>query len=322
MLKTAEFISPNHPDKICDRISDAILDYCLLKDKYSRVAIETMGGHNKVYLTGEISSNFNLDFNIIEEIVYRISNIKDVSINIEKQSNFIAQGVDSGGAGDQGIANGYACRDNEEFMPQELYLARNLCKFIYNKYPYDGKTQITINENKKIVSLIASFQNTSKDKLKELIDSWLVNKNVSENIEIFLNPAGDWTLGGFDADTGLTGRKIVCDNYGPNVPVGGGAFSGKDATKVDRSGAYIARKIALDILKENKNFNEVFVQLAYSIGIKNPISITCFVDKKEILSPEINLSISDVIERLKLREPIFEKVSQWGSFGNGFIWDN
>ena len=105
-------------------------------------------------------------------------------------------------------------------------------------------------------------------------------------------------------------------------PVGGGAFSGKDATKVDRSGAYIARKIALDILKENKNFNEVFVQLAYSIGIKNPISITCFVDKKEILSPEINLSISDVIERLKLREPIFEKVSQWGSFGNGFIWDN
>ena len=136
----------------------------------------------------------------------------------EKQSNFIAQGVDSGGAGDQGIANGYACRDNEEFMPQELYLARNLCKFIYNKYPYDGKTQITINENKKIVSLIASFQNTSKDKLKELIDSWLVNKNVSENIEIFLNPAGDWTLGGFDADTGLTGRKIVCDNYGPNVP--------------------------------------------------------------------------------------------------------
>lgn len=321
MLKTAEFISPKHPDKICDRISDAILDYCLSNDKFSKVAIETMGGHNKVYVTGEISCNFNLDYKKINEIVYRISNIKDIFLNIEKQSSFIAQGVDIGGAGDQGIANGYACIDNEELIPQELYLARSLCKYIYKYKPYDGKTQITIDDNKNIVSLISSFQNTKKEELKELVDKWLIDKKVSKDLEIFLNPAGDWSIGGFDADTGLTGRKIICDNYGPNIPVGGGAFSGKDATKVDRSGAYIARRIAIDILKSNKKYKEVFIQLAYSIGIKTPISITCFVDKKEIKYKEIDLSVNGVIEKLKLRDPIFEIVSQWGSFGNGFIWD-
>lgn len=321
MFKTAEFISPKHPDKMCDRISDAILDYCLLNDKYSRVAIETMGGHGNVYITGEISCNFNLDYKEIEKIIYRISDIKNIKINIDKQSNFIANGVDVGGAGDQGIANGYACRDNEEFIPQELYLARNLCKFIYKKYPHDGKTQITINKNKEIVSLVCSFQNAKKEDLKKLVDKWLINEKISKELEIFLNPAGDWSSGGFDADTGLTGRKIICDNYGPNIPVGGGAFSGKDATKVDRSGAYMARKIAIDILKNNKEYNEAFVQLAYSIGIKDPISITCFGNGKEIEYNGEKLSVTETIEKLKLREPIFEKVSQWGSFGNGFIWD-
>ena len=322
MLKTAEFITPNHPDKICDRISDAILDYCLSKDKFSRVALETMGGHNKVYLTGEISSNFDLDHDKMKEIVYRISKIKDISINIEKQSPFIANGVDSGGAGDQGIVNGYACLDNEEFMPQEIYLARKLCKFIYTKYPYDGKTQITIDENKKIVALIASFQNVSKQELKNLIDIWLNNEITVSNIKTFLNPAGDWNVGGFDADTGLTGRKIICDNYGPNIPVGGGAFSGKDATKIDRSGAYMARKIAIDILKnKDKDIKNVFVQLAYSIGVKDPIAITCFCNSIEILYPKLDLSTNKIIEDLKLRDPIFEKVAEWGSFGNKFFWD-
>ena len=324
MLKTAEFITPNHPDKICDRISDAILDYCLSNDKLSRVALETMGGHNKVYLTGEITSNFNLDYEKIKEIVFRISKIKDVSINIEKQSSFIASGVDSGGAGDQGIVNGYACLDNEEFMPQEIYLARKLCKFIYSKHPYDGKTQITIDENNYITALITSFQNVSRQELKELVDIWLINEKIAQNINIFLNPAGDWSLGGFDADTGLTGRKIICDSYGPNIPVGGGAFSGKDSTKIDRSGAYMARKIALDILKDkskNTDIKNVFVQLAYSIGVKDPVAITCFCNGKEIESPILDLSTRGIIEELKLREPIFEKVAEWGSFGNGFYWD-
>lgn len=323
MLKTAECVTPKHPDKICDQISDAILDACLKQDPNSRVAIETMGGHNLITITGELTTNAYVN---IPEIVRGIVGDKyGIQTNIVRQSPEISQGVDTGGAGDQGIIVGYACRDNEDMIPQELYLARSLAKYIYEECPYDGKTQITLDENNKINCIVASFQNANYDRLQELIRDWVfeIEENI-DNINIYTNPAGDWSLGGFDADTGLTGRKLAVDNYGPQIPIGGGAFSGKDATKVDRSGAYGARKLAVDLLK-SYNAKEVITKIAYSIGLAKPLMITAIVDGKEI---DIDNSIysgfepNNLIKDLKLKEPIFQKTAEWGHFGNGFIWDN
>jgi len=324
MLKTAECVTPKHPDKICDQISDAILDACLKQDKDSRVAIETMGGHNLITITGELTTNAYVNIpDIVREIVGEKYGIQT---NIVKQSPEISQGVDTGGAGDQGIMVGYACRENEDMIPMELYLARDLAKLIYNTYSKDGKTQITINENGEIVCVVASFCDAPSDILKDFINLWLYQKNTIEKVDVFCNPAGDWSQGGFDADTGLTGRKLAVDNYGPQIPIGGGAFSGKDASKVDRSGAYMARKIAVDYLKKFSDASEVIVKLAYSIGIAEPVMATALVKKLdkwfEIEVKGYELTPKGIIKFLKLKNPIYQKTAEWGHMGNGFIWDN
>ena len=314
MIRTAECITPKHPDKICDRISDAILDECLRQDPTSRVAVETMGGHGKVFVTGEVTTNAKLDIPSIVERVY--GEPIDVETNIVKQSNFIAQGVDTGGAGDQGIMVGYACNENPEYIPQELYLARQLCKRIYKLYPYDGKTQVTLDGG-EIKTIVASFQNAPKYALEQIITEWLDYK--VEGIEIHCNPAGDWTMGGFDADAGVTGRKLVVDNYGPRVPIGGGAFSGKDSSKVDRSAAYMARKIAVDTLKAN-DAEEVYVYLAYAIGYDKPVQATAIIDGVENNIEHFDLSPNGIVKTLGLQEPKFEKTAEWGHMGTEQLW--
>ena len=316
MIRTAEFVSPGHPDKICDRISDKILDTCLEQDPESRVAIETAGGHGLVHLTGEITTNAELDY---ESIVKEVSGIDKVTHNVVKQSNEIARGVDVGGAGDQGIMVGYACDENDEYVPQEYRLARSLCRYIYEKFSYDGKTQITTDKYKNITHIVASFQNVSKEELEQLVVEWLDYK--VDGITIHCNPAGDWTQGGFDADAGLTGRKLVVDNYGPRVPIGGGAFSGKDPSKVDRSAAYMARHIAVKELKK-QGLRECWVYLSYAIGEKEPLQSTA-TDGKRIwdISDKYPVYPNEIIDYLELKKPIYYETSQWGAYGNGFKWD-
>lgn len=319
-MKTSEAVTPNHPDKICDRISDKILDECLRQDKNSRVAVEAMGGHSKVTIMGELTTDAKID---IPKIVKKVTgdNYK-IEINITTQSNEIANGVDIGGAGDQGIMVGYACNENEAMVPHEIYLAKDLCKYIYDKHPVDGKTQITINDNKEIVDVVASFMTVSSDKLGKIVDEWIKDKKRTEDFRKHMNPAGDWFIGGFDADSGLTGRKIVVDGYGPQIPVGGGAFSGKDATKVDRSGAYMARKKAIELLKEN-DAEEVIVKVAYAIGKPEPVMLSAKIDGKliDLEDSKKEFTPKNIIEGLKLRRSIFEETAKWGPFGNGFIWD-
>lgn len=320
MLRTAEFVTPKHPDKMCDRIADAILDECLRQDQRSRCAVEVMGGHGIVTVTGEITSAAFVD---IPEIVHRIAGPIGVNVNIAKQSSEISAGVDDGGAGDQGIMVGYACAENEEMVPLEYFLARNLCKYLYTFHPVDGKTQITV-EDGKIVVAVASFCGVPTKLLRNEVEGWVgLQQSLDSQIVFHINPAGDWNVGGFDADTGLTGRKIAVDCYGPRVALGGGAFSGKDATKVDRSGAYVARSIAKKVLKMTEG-KEVYVYLAYAIGVKHPVQVTVIVDGKEMdayrefgnaLNPQ------EIIKGFDLKKPIYELTAEWGHFGNDFAWD-
>lgn len=311
MIKTAEFVSPGHPDKICDFIADSILDAYLMGDKDSRVAVEVMGGHNLITINGEVTSKTQID---IEKIVQNIVG-KDFKVitNIVVQSPQIALGVDNGGAGDQGIMKGYATNETKEFLPLEYVLARDLCEKIYAVYPYDGKTQVTVQGDKVLV-VVASFQNTKNDDLLKLV------RSIIQSEEYLINPAGEWTIGGFDGDTGLSGRKLVIDNYGPEVPIGGGSFSGKDYTKVDRSGAYMARRIAVDILEKDKNIKEVFVKLAYAIGKKDPVMAVSIIDGREEKILDYDLSPKGIREFLKLDEVKFVETSVWGHFGRNFTW--
>lgn len=310
-IKTAEFVSPSHPDKICDFIADSILDAYLKEDKNSRVAVEVMGGHNLITINGEITSSGNPDLeSLVKKIVGQNFEIK---INLVKQSLEICRGVDCGGAGDQGIMKGYATAETESMMPREYDLARNLCMKIYEKYPYDGKVQVTL-EDEKIKTVVVSFQNTKNIELLELVKSLISSE------EYLINQSGEWHVGGFDADTGLSGRKIVTDNYGPEIPIGGGSFSGKDYTKVDRSGAYIARKIAVDFVKAEKA-KEVFVKLAYCIGKPEPVMAVAVLDGKEEKITSYDLTPAGIKNLLKLDEIDFAETSKWGHFGRGFSWD-
>lgn len=317
MIRTAEFVSPRHPDKMCDRISDAILDLCLEQDPNSRVAVETMGGHGKVFITGEVTTEAKLNDGDIKRIVKQISNIDDVTIHLETQSPEISQGVDSGGAGDQGIMIGYACNENQEYVPQEYFLARNLNRYLYASYQTDGKTQITMNGNS--LRVVASFQGAPKEQLEKKCEKFFSQFPQYRIDALHCNPAGDWDIGGFSADAGLTGRKLAVDNYGPRVPLGGGAFSGKDASKVDRSAAYMARKIAVDILKE-KEAKEVIVQLAYAIGYNQPLQASALVDGEHQFVTGYDLSPNGIIEQLDLKQPIYERTANFGHFGCGFNW--
>ena len=319
MYRTAESVSPKHPDKLCDQISDAILDAYLAKDSNARVAAEACGGHGVVFVTGEITSSAeNID---IPAIVKRVAgNDIEVHTKIVKQSPEIAQGVDNGGAGDQGIMIGYACDETEELLPLEVVLARRLNQFIFQHFPYDGKTQITIAQDGSISSIVASFQNAPKDKLEKLVREFIEKNHLSGKLELHINPAGDWQQGGFDADTGLTGRKLIVDNYGPRIAIGGGCYSGKDPSKVDRSAAYMARKIAVDYLKKRKA-HEVLVRLAYAIGYAEPLEKTVIIDGKAEEITGYDLTPRGLISFLNLKRPIYEKSARWGHYGEGFDWD-
>ena len=318
--RTAESVSPKHPDKLCDRISDAVLDAHLSQDPDARVAVDVAGGHGVVFVTGEVTSRAK-KVNIAS-IVERIAGKVELIENIAAQSPEIAQGVDNGGAGDQGIMVGYACRETPELLPLEVVLSRSLNQFLYRKWPYDGKTQVTIR-NGQIVSLVASFQHAPKDELTRAVKKWLSAREsmIDTPPILYINPAGDWNIGGFDADAGLTGRKLAVDNYGPRIPVGGGAFSGKDPSKVDRSAAYMARRIAVDYLRQSPEVNEVFVRLAYAIGIAEPLEATVTVDGTPQEVVGYDLTPRGIIEALNLRQPIYEKTAEYGHFGHGFAWE-
>ncbi len=316
MKKTSEFVSPKHPDKISDFIADSILDAYLENDKESRAAIEVMGGHNLITINGEVTSKSAPDIEkLVKEIVGQ--NYK-IIINIALQSPQIAGGVDKGGAGDQGIMKGYATNETPEYLPLEYVLARNLCQKIFAVYPYDGKTQITI-ENGKVLTVVASFQNTKNSELLKLV------KEIIKADVYLINPAGEWTLGGFDADTGLSGRKLIIDNYGPQISIGGGSFSGKDATKVDRSGAYMARYVAKNLVASGHG-KEIFVSVAYAIGMAEPLMLEAVNEKGQDLSVIVRKNFDfkprAIIERLNLRNPIFRQTSISGHFGKeNFPWE-
>lgn len=319
--RTAEFVSPRHPDKICDQISDAILDAHLTQDPNARVAIDVAGGHGTVFVTGEVTSRA-LNVNVTD-IVHRLAGNVSVIERITVQSPEISRGVDKGGAGDQGIMVGYATSATEEYLPLEFVLARRLNQYLYSRWAYDGKTQITLKNN-EIASIVASFQLASSAELKKSVLNWIKNEPLarpSPDIELHINPSGDWNIGGFDADAGLTGRKLIVDNYGPRVPIGGGAFSGKDPSKVDRSAAYMARKVALDYLKK-ENAKEVYVYIAYAIGYDQPLETTVIVDGVEGRVKGYDLSPKGIIEFLDLKRPLYEKTARWGHFGHkDFNWE-
>lgn len=315
--RTAESVSPKHPDKICDQISDAILDAHLAEDPKARVAVDVAGGHGKVFVTGEVTSKAT-HVNV-EEIVKRIAGEIEVINHIAPQSLEIAGGVDTGGAGDQGIMVGYATDETEELLPLEVVLSRNLNQFLFKKWPYDGKTQVTLKDG-EISTVVASFQNAPKAALEAAVKEWVSTK-IKVTPTLHINPAGDWHQGGFDADAGLTGRKLVVDNYGPRIAIGGGCFSGKDATKVDRSAAYIARKIAIDYLKKHQA-HEVYVRLAYAIGFAQPVEATAIIDGKEIEVEGYDLSPRGIATFLDLKKPQFEQTARYGHFGHeAFAWE-
>lgn len=320
VYRTAESVSPKHPDKLCDQISDAVLDAYLREDPFSRVAVDVAGGHGSIFVVGEVTSKAT-SVNI-PEIVHRIVGPRldatpyEVIERVVAQSPEIAQGVDTGGAGDQGIMVGYATNETPEYLPLEYVLARNLNKFLYEKWPYDGKTQVT-TLNGEVVAIVSSFQHAPKTELTARIHEWLKQEPLAsineDSFELHVNPAGDWEVGGFDADSGLTGRKLAVDNYGPRVPLGGGAFSGKDGTKVDRSGAYIARLIAVEYLKKHKA-SEVFVYLAYAIGYPYPVEATVIIDGAPKQIKGYDLTPEGIIKKLNLRIPGFEQRARYGHF--------
>ena len=326
-FKTAEFVSPQHPDKLCDRIADALLDEYLRHDSQARTAIEVMGGHGRVCITGEVKSQVTVD---IEPIVRRIVGTElELINNLATQSPEIAAGVDTGGAGDQGIMIGYATSETPELLPLELVLARDLSQFLYKLWPHDGKTQVTV-KNAELVAIVASFQHAAHNDLELAVKDWAkkqqyVNpcfvKYRNSNPQLHINPAGDWHIGGFEADAGLTGRKLIVDNYGPQISIGGGAYSGKDPSKVDRSAAYMARKIAVDYLRQFQA-HTVLVRLAYAIGYSQPVEATVIVDGREKRIEGYDLSPHGIIDFLRLKRPIYEDLATHGHYGRtGLSWD-
>lgn len=335
MFRTAEYVSPLHPDKICDRISDGIVDQCIAQDPNSRCAIEVMGGHGIITVTGELTTKAFVD---IPELIHAVlpSFRGGVQVNLVRQSPEIACGVDQGGAGDQGIMVGYACDETLDYMPLEHWLARDLCFHLFERWDCDGKVQVTTFAG-RIHTVVVSWADVDHDDLTELVMDWLKEQGETKIENLLINPGGRWFSSGFDADTGLTGRKIVMDAYGPRVPVGGGAFSGKDGTKVDRSGAYKARQIAIEVLKAGiepgwerpSNLGlEVLVKMAYSIGRTYPIEVSAQLFKHGNQYKTITFDEQDpqfqpeeIIKELGLLLPCFAPTAKNGHFGNGNVWD-
>jgi S-adenosylmethionine synthetase len=360
---TSEYVSPGHPDKVADQISDSILDAYLTVDPDAKVACETLVKGNNVYLAGEISSLQELDNSFLESIVR--NTINDIGYNtdeqgfngnscnihfdISKQSPEINGAVVANdgdiSAGDQGIMFGYATNETPTKMPLPIYLAKEFIMEAYNnigsKYAFrpDMKSQISINfENnraKSIHSLVFSTCHTEDLSLKDLRNLFheillpSVLNNIPEgikylfddNTKYYINPAGTWNIGGPVSDSGLTGRKIVVDQYGADCEIGGGAFSGKDPSKVDRSAAYMARHIALTTLENHPDVEKIKVQLAYAIGERYPVSYRIFdpISGKEYGLDNFvieDLTPSSIIDTLGLKNPIYAKTAKYGHFGN------
>jgi S-adenosylmethionine synthetase len=359
---TSESVTEGHPDKIADQISDAILDAMLLDDPYSRVACETMVTTGLAIVSGEITTRTYVDIpSIIRDTIMNIGYTRakygfdyetcGVITSINKQSTDIAMGVDTGGAGDQGLMFGFACDDTEEFMPLPIMLAHRLCMRLAEVrkkdiLPYlrpDGKSQVTIRYSGykpvEIESVVLSAQHSPDTKLQDLKDDLIENvikfvlpKNLydEEKIIYHINPTGRFVFGGPMADCGLTGRKIIVDTYGGMAHHGGGCFSGKDPSKVDRSAAYVARWIAKNIVASGAA-KRCEIQIAYAIGISEPVSLmvdtfgTGVVDDnilEKIIREEFDLTPKGIIDALGLRKPIYKETATYGHFGrNHFSWE-
>ncbi len=356
---TSESVSEGHPDKVCDQISDSILDLYLSVDKSVRVACETLATTNKVILSGEVSNIDLVDNLKIEETVRRKIkqigyeqdgfNWKTVEIKnfLHGQSKDIAIGVDEienvkdQGAGDQGIMFGYACAETKNFMPAPIEYAHNILKnmanYRHNNDTFlgpDSKSQVSVvyknNVPTGISSVVVSTQHSEevsneelRDKVFELIKLSLPNNWMPDENHLYINPTGRFVIGGPDGDTGLTGRKIVVDTYGGAAPHGGGAFSGKDQTKVDRSAAYIARYLAKNIVA-SKIAKKCLIQLSYAIGISKPVSLYIDTDKEsnvdinkliEVIENNIDLTPSGIRKFLGLDSPFYSKTATYGHFG-------
>jgi S-adenosylmethionine synthetase len=363
---TSESVSEGHPDKVCDAISDGVLDAIIAKDPNARVACETFVTTGLVLVGGEVTTDAYIEVpdvvrSTIKKIGYTSSEYKfdsescSVLNAIHSQSPDIAMGVDKGGAGDQGMMFGYACDQTPEFMPMPIMYAHKLVKKLADiRKGYDGimpylrpdaKSQVTVeyDDNKNVVrvdTIVVSTQHdadASQAKIKEDVIEQVIKKVIPSEFfdnktKVFVNPTGRFEIGGPHGDSGLTGRKIIVDTYGGWAPHGGGAFSGKDPSKVDRSAAYAARHIAKNIVAA-KLAKECLVQVAYAIGIAEPVSI--FVDTKgtgvipdseisKFIIKEVDLTPNGIIERLKLRRPIYQKTAAYGHFGrteNEFTWE-
>ena len=360
-LFTSESVSEGHPDKVCDRISDMVVDSYLSRDPFARVACETLTTTNKVVLAGEIRGP-NISK---EEIIDKVRNcIKDIGYDQEgfswkeqtkieshlhEQSTDIAMGVDSKdnkdeGAGDQGIMLGYACNETDDLMPAPIFYSHKILRLMAQDRKSgdlkgiepDSKSQVTMlyeNEKpKKVTSVVISTQHSKdldQEKVKEIILPY-INKSIPKELlsdlqssEIYINPTGQFIIGGPDGDTGLTGRKIIVDTYGGAAPHGGGAFSGKDPTKVDRSAAYVSRYLAKNIVASGLT-EKCLIQLSYAIGVSKPLSVYVKLGDKDqsktakvekIIKDNFDLSPRGIRELLNLNKPIYEITSSYGHFG-------
>lgn len=365
-LFTSESVTEGHPDKLCDYISDSILDSYLAKDKNARVACETVAGKGEIYITGEITSTANVDIeqvvrDTIKEVGYADSEYDidyrtcKIYINLSKQSPDIALGVDksledkegknveSEGAGDQGLMFGYACDETEELMPLPISLAHKLSKRltevrkekIIDYLRPDGKTQVTVeydgDKPVRVDTIVISAQHLpdvdmnvlKKDIIEKVIKPIVPANLLDENTKYFINPTGRFVIGGPLGDSGLTGRKIIVDTYGGAARHGGGAFSGKDPTKVDRSASYMARHIAKNIVA-NGYAKKCEIQIAYSIGVAKPVSIyvntygTNTIPEEEIvekIDKTFDLTPRGIINYLDLQRPIYRQTTNYGHFG-------
>ena len=351
---TSESVTEGHPDKLCDYISDSILDECLKQDENSRVAVETFAANNNITVAGQITTKANINVeeivrNVIKEVGFDNSETDmdyrtcNINIDIAKQSPDIAMGVDIGGAGDQGIMFGFACDETENYMPFAIDIAHKLAKKVTDvrksrEISYlrpDAKTQITVeyeNEKpKRIETILISTQHldtvdneTIKKDIKEkVIKQVIPEEMIDENTKIYINPTGRFVIGGPLGDTGLTGRKIIVDTYGGYARHGGGCFSGKDASKVDRSAAYMLRHIAKNIVA-NGYAKKCEIQIAYAIGMKEPLSIyvntfgTGTKTEEEIvekIKEKFDLTPEGIIKYLGLRKPIYRQTTNYGHFG-------